>query len=138
VRFAPFFTTTRIHKLPAATLDVVTVQDAAVALLGRVEQGRPVRLLGVRVSLERPSLGGTGEAPPSSFGEVTVTGTVEDGVEHGCVILRTGTTLYQLIGSDPAVVAGAQVTVRGRPDPDLLTICQQGTPLHVIEMTPGG
>jgi DNA polymerase-4 len=52
VRFAPFFTTTRIHKLPLPTQQVATVQDAAVALLDRLEQGRPVRLLGVRVSLQ--------------------------------------------------------------------------------------
>jgi DNA polymerase IV len=54
VRFAPFFTTTRIHKLAVPTLDVATVQDAAVGLLDRLEQGRPVRLLGVRVSLHTP------------------------------------------------------------------------------------
>jgi hypothetical protein len=75
--------------------------------------------------------------PPAPSGEVTVTGTVEAGVERGCVILRAGTTLYQLVGKDPAIVAGAKVTVRGRPDPGLITTCQQGTPLHVIEVTPG-
>lgn len=73
--------------------------------------------------------------PPS--GEVTVTGIVEDGVERGCVILRSGTTLYQLLGQDPAICAGAKVTVRGRPDPGLMTTCQQGTPLHVIEVAIG-
>jgi DNA polymerase-4 len=54
VRFAPFFTVTRIRKLSAPTREVAVVQDAAVALLDRVEQGRPVRLLGVRVSLHTP------------------------------------------------------------------------------------
>jgi hypothetical protein len=73
--------------------------------------------------------------PPA--GEVTVTGTVEAGVERGCVVLRAGVTLYQLVGQDPAIVEGAKVTVRGRPDPTLMTTCQQGTPLHVIEVTPG-
>jgi DNA polymerase-4 len=64
VRFAPFFTTTRIHKLPAPTLDVGTVQDAAVALLDRLDQGRPVRLLGVRVSLQ--TLEGSGSPSASA------------------------------------------------------------------------
>lgn len=59
VRFAPFFTTTRIHKLPTPTLDVATVQAAAVTLLDRLEQGRPVRLLGVRVSLQPPAESGS-------------------------------------------------------------------------------
>jgi DNA polymerase IV len=54
VRFAPFFTTTRVHKLQVPTLQVATVQDAAAALLDRLEQGRPVRLLGVRVSVQAP------------------------------------------------------------------------------------
>jgi DNA polymerase-4 len=57
VRFAPFFTTTRIHKLPAPTLDAAKVQDVAVSLLDRLEPGRPVRLLGVRVSLQTPEDG---------------------------------------------------------------------------------
>ena len=74
--------------------------------------------------------------PPPPPGEVTVTGIVEAGVERGCVILRAGLTIYQLVGQDPAIVEGAKVTVRGRPDPDLVTTCQQGTPLHVIEVTP--
>ena len=84
-----------------------------------------------------PSLSYSPKNPPSPSGEVTVTGIVEAGVEHGCVVLRAGTTLYQLVGQDPSIVAGAKVTVRGRPDPGLITTCQQGTPLHVIEVTPG-
>jgi DNA polymerase-4 len=51
VRFIPFFTVTRVRKLTSPTRDAGVVQDEAVALLDRVEQGRPVRLLGVRVSL---------------------------------------------------------------------------------------
>jgi hypothetical protein len=81
-----------------------------------------------------PSLSYSSKYPPSPAREVTVTGVVEEGVERGCVVLRTDTTLYQLVGADPAIVAGAQVTVRGRLDPGLSTTCQQGTPLHVIEV----
>jgi DNA polymerase-4 len=48
VRFAPFFTTTRSLTLPEPTADAEVVASAASALLGRVELGRPIRLLGVR------------------------------------------------------------------------------------------
>src|SRR4051794_8097157 len=51
VRFVPFFTITRIHKLASPTRDAQLVQDEAVELLERVEQGRPVRLLGGRLTL---------------------------------------------------------------------------------------
>ncbi len=54
VRFVPFFTTTRVHKLPAPTRDAAVVADNAVALLDRLELGRPIRLLGVRVELTDP------------------------------------------------------------------------------------
>jgi DNA polymerase IV len=54
VRFVPFFTVTRVHKLATPTRDPSVVQEEAVALLDRVEQGRPVRLLGVRLSLSNP------------------------------------------------------------------------------------
>jgi DNA polymerase-4 len=48
VRFAPFFTTTRSLTLPAPSGDPDVVARAAMELLGRVELGRPIRLLGVR------------------------------------------------------------------------------------------
>jgi DNA polymerase-4 len=48
VRFAPFFTTTRSLTLPEPTADADVVASAAAELLGRVELGRPIRLLGVR------------------------------------------------------------------------------------------
>jgi DNA polymerase-4 len=57
VRFVPFFTVTRVHKLATPTRDAVLVQQEAVALLDRVEQGRPVRLLGVRLTLSEPRAG---------------------------------------------------------------------------------
>ena len=54
VRFVPFITKTRVHKLPDPTFELAVVQKAVVALLDRFDerdQGRPVRLLGVRVEL---------------------------------------------------------------------------------------
>jgi len=51
VRFAPFLTSTRVTKLRAPTTDPAVVADAAVRLLDRYSELRPVRLLGVRVEL---------------------------------------------------------------------------------------
>jgi DNA polymerase IV len=54
VRFVPFFTTTRVHKLNSPTTDKDIVAATAVELLDRLELGRPIRLLGVRVELTEP------------------------------------------------------------------------------------
>jgi DNA polymerase-4 len=51
VRFASFYTPTRITKLPEPTQDPATVSNAAVGLLDRIDLSRPVRLLGVRAEL---------------------------------------------------------------------------------------
>jgi DNA polymerase IV len=51
VRFASFFTQTRIRTLPEPTTDVVEIERAALVVLDRFEITRPVRLLGVRVIL---------------------------------------------------------------------------------------
>jgi hypothetical protein len=70
-------------------------------------------------------------------GEITVVGVIEEGVEHGCTILRSGEALYQLIGStDPLIVIGARLSVTGKPNPGLVTTCQQGLPLQVTAVRP--
>ena len=53
VRVAPYFTSTKIKTLPAATTDPDDVAGAALALLARFEPLRPVRLLGVRGEFDR-------------------------------------------------------------------------------------
>jgi DNA polymerase-4 len=58
LRYRPFFTLTRSHKLPEPTNDPDLLAAEAVALLDRVEKDRPVRLLGVRLEMASP------EAPP--------------------------------------------------------------------------
>jgi hypothetical protein len=76
-------------------------------------------------------------ASPKPQAEITVVGTVEEGVEHGCTILRSGEALYQLMGStDPLIVIGARISVTGKTNPGLVTTCQQGTPLQVIAVRP--
>jgi DNA polymerase-4 len=57
VRYRPFITVSRSLTLPEPTNDVVTLADAAVSLLARVEHDRPVRLLGVRLEMVEPEGG---------------------------------------------------------------------------------
>ncbi|HRD61324.1 MAG TPA: DNA polymerase IV, partial [Nocardioides sp.] len=57
LRYKPFFTISRSLTLPEPTNDPVRLADAAVSLLDRVEQDRPVRLLGVRLEMVPPEGG---------------------------------------------------------------------------------
>ncbi len=54
VRYAPFETRTRSLTLPAPTTDADTLEAAAVALLGRLDHERAVRLVGVRLEMADP------------------------------------------------------------------------------------
>jgi DNA polymerase-4 len=53
VRYATFFTRTKISKLAEPTTDPAKVVQTALAVLDRFDLARPVRLLGVRVELDR-------------------------------------------------------------------------------------
>lgn len=67
-------------------------------------------------------------------GAVTLTGTVTEGVERGCVVLAddAGTALASLLGFDTgAHPFGSVVTVTGRWARDRVSICQQGPLLEV-------
>jgi DNA polymerase IV len=57
VRFAPFFTFTRIRKLPAPTYDVEVIAQTAFELYLALDDTRPVRLLGVRGEMVPPEGG---------------------------------------------------------------------------------
>ena len=72
--------------------------------------------------------------PSDSAPPVTVSGTVSDGVEAGCLVLTTDEGTYTLIGQTRGLTAGSQVTLRGVPAPDVLTTCQQGTAFRVLEV----
>ncbi|WP_422753346.1 hypothetical protein [Micromonospora sp. WMMD708] len=98
----------------------------------------------VSVSPSAPPAGSTppaGSVPPGGLkpppggprlppgpGATELTGTVEAGVEPGCLLLDG----HQLVGGPKDVlVAGARVTVVGRAQPDLMSTCQQGVPFLV-------
>jgi hypothetical protein len=84
---------------------------------------------------------GRGSQPPASAtknadgAELTLTGRPEEGVESGCLVLRSGDTLYLLLGGDRQMIqSGRPVVVRGKPNPGILTTCQQGIPFEVSEV----
>lgn len=72
--------------------------------------------------------------PSTSAPPLTVSGTVSDGVEAGCLVLTTDDGTYTLIGRTRDLTPGRQVTLRGVPAPDVLTTCQQGTVFRVLEV----
>ncbi len=57
VRFAPFFTFTRVRKLAEPTYDVEVVTATALELLAGLDDPRPIRLLGVRGEMVPPQGG---------------------------------------------------------------------------------
>jgi DNA polymerase-4 len=57
VRFAPYFTFTRIRKLPEPTYDVELITATALELLAGLDDPRPIRLLGVRGEMVPPEGG---------------------------------------------------------------------------------
>lgn len=65
VRFAPFFTKNRSRKLTEPTFDADVIAHTALELLARLEDDRPIRLLGVRAEMVPPE-GGYG--PPRTVG----------------------------------------------------------------------
>jgi hypothetical protein len=72
--------------------------------------------------------------PPTTTGKhptVRVKGTVSDGVEPGCTLLTSNGVVYLLLWRHGTVVTGQTIEVEGTVQPDLMTTCQQGTPLVV-------
>lgn len=57
VRFAPFFTFTRVRKLPEPTYDAAVIARTALELLVGLDDVRPIRLLGVRGEMVPPEGG---------------------------------------------------------------------------------
>lgn len=84
-----------------------------------------------------PSTGIPTKNPPGT-NPTTLTGTVERSeVEGGCTVLRVGDQTYQLMGGDQAVLrVGNRVTVEGRVNPNVATICQVGPVFEVSSARP--
>jgi hypothetical protein len=82
----------------------------------------------------------TASASAGSGTATTLTGTLQAGVESGCIVLvdDQGAVLANLIGLDAASApVGSAVQVKGRFSPDLMTTCQQGEPFTVASVEVG-
>lgn len=73
-------------------------------------------------------------SPGSTMPAETITGQLTEGVEAGCVILRTEQEDYLLLVNGAQLPASGTVTVRGYADPSMATTCQQGVPFIVEEV----
>ncbi len=81
------------------------------------------------MSTQPPGTGTPGET-------VTLSGTLQSGVESGCVVLvdAEGAVLANLVDLDVSgAQIGADVEVTGSFNPDLMTTCQQGQPFEVTD-----
>ncbi|HKT01114.1 MAG TPA: DUF5818 domain-containing protein, partial [Rugosimonospora sp.] len=72
-------------------------------------------------------------------GDLTLSGTVEQGVEPGCLILRTDTGKgYELSpGNHVQLKVGDQVVVTGKVATGMMSHCQQGPIFQVSSVRPG-
>jgi hypothetical protein len=76
--------------------------------------------------------------PPSAGALMTLRGQVEQGVEPGCLVLRSGGKTYELMADKfPVVKAGAQVEVTGRVVTGMMSHCMQGPIFQVTSARQG-
>lgn len=75
--------------------------------------------------------------PPAGRGKfLTIRGTIQPGVESGCLILSTPEGTFLLVGPRTAnLKAGMTVELSGAPDETIATACQQGTPFVVTQVS---
>jgi hypothetical protein len=131
-----------LRRFPLILATVAVLAASACASPGSTpESGAPAASVAPSSSAVAPDPGLPLETPPDMTGkpgkpiEVTVTGQVTAGVEPGCRLLSDGRNSYLLLGGDETVAAvGARVTVTGTVGEDLMTTCQQGTPLQVTSV----
>jgi hypothetical protein len=73
-------------------------------------------------------------------GAETLSGTVEAGVEPGCLVLNGSGKDHLLLFDEQSLKAqakvGSSITVTGRAEPTQLTTCQQGIPFIVSSVRP--
>lgn len=75
---------------------------------------------------------------PGKPQEVTVIGTLEDGVETGCFVLTDEESgeVYSVTHDDMSEIGpGTRVKVTGHVDPNMMSYCQQGQILVVERVT---
>lgn len=79
-----------------------------------------------------------GPTKPAPTSPTSLTGMVEmSEIEGGCLVLRTGGVTYELLGGDRTLLRpGARVTVEGRVNPGVATICQVGPVFEVSAVRP--
>jgi hypothetical protein len=79
--------------------------------------------------------------PTATGAQTTISGTVAEGIEPKCLIVRDAGGSHVLYFDDPAlrsaVKVGAQVTLIGRSEPTMMTTCQQGVAFVVSSVKPG-
>jgi len=77
---------------------------------------------------------------PTASGTQTISGTVAEGVEPNCLVLKDSSGSHVLFFNDPALRSaakvGARVTLVGSPEPRMMTTCQQGVPFVVSTVEP--
>ncbi len=88
-----------------------------------------------------PTTGGSTSPSPSPEPrdqiKVVATGTVQRGVEPGCLILDTGKERFVLLSKDKSkLTAGSKVEVTGVRSAGQISYCQQGNPLEVQSVKP--
>ena len=125
------------HRLLAVVALVALTTLAACGSQGGTPSGQPTGATSSPFDSGSPS-------PPSSPSDrgspVTVRGTVDDGVEAGCLVLTADSSAagsegtLVLVGNTSGLRAGDTVTLRGSRRDDLMTICQQGQPFWVDEV----
>ncbi|MET7423083.1 hypothetical protein [Dactylosporangium sp. NPDC005555] len=124
-----------------AVRSVFLVAACALALGGCAASPSPSSPSGAASVSASPSLSpvpSLSAVPSRAASGVSVSGEVVEGVEPGCLLLRTSGTLYLLIGGDRAALqAGKRVTVTGSPQPGMMSTCQQGTPFQVTSVRSG-
>ena len=135
----PFVALTAVALLGACGMESGTTGSASGSATPPVSSSTPSSTSGstsgsstTQPDPENPTL------PPTAGGKVrllTVTGSVSDGVENGCLLLTPTPTdnngPWMLMGKVAGIKAGQQVTVRGYRVENIASTCQQGRPFQV-------
>ena len=79
-----------------------------------------------------PAPDGSDPVAPGGKGPTELRGTVQPGVEAGCLVLDSGGTTWLLLGAVTPDLVGREVVLTGAPAAaDTVSTCQQGTAFQV-------